>query len=192
MTTVAQMFRRDNDNFFKNASKRFGQKFESIEDVWAAIDSEMRKHTKCICGYVCKNLDHLEQHQGNRECRRRQELRAAKLANTEYKPDYKKKKYCNICKVPYSRYFKHDKTTKHKKNLDLLLGKELELKCKLCNKEYSKKRSLIRHLKESKVCHRGITTAEKFQLYAAQCEKCNVRFDPTIAIKTGQTNLLLR
>ena len=185
--TVADIFRQNNQNVLVQLSKEYGQIFTSLDDVWAYTNSQMRKHNTCKkCGYICDSYEHLERHSGNRECLRRQKVNAAELANQEYKPEWKKKKWCGICKKSYSRYFKHDETKQHLEELDKLLGNKFELKCTLCKKEFSKKKAFIRHLKESKVCHRRVTTADQYIEYAAMCEKLNVRWDPKIAIKTGQ------
>ena len=185
--TVADIFRQSNQNFLVQMSKEYGEIFTCIDDIWAYTEAEMRKHNTCKkCGYICTNHDHMERHLGNRECVRRQKAQAAKLANQEYLPDWKKKKWCDICKKSYSRYFKHEETASHKENLDKLLGKEIELKCTLCKKPFKNKKAFIRHLKDSKICHRAVTTADQYIEYAAMCEKLRVRWDPKIAIKTGQ------
>ena len=185
--TLASIFRKRNQDFLVDLSKEYGQVFTNLDDVWAYTDSQMQKHNTCKkCGYMCRDYDHLERHSGNRECTRRQKVKASELANQEYKPEWKKKKWCDICKVSYSRYFKHDETESHKEKLDELLGKKFELKCTLCKKEFSKKIKFVRHLKESKICHRKIDTAEKYLLYAGMCEKLRVKWDPKIHVKTGQ------
>ena len=185
--TVVGMFRQSNQNFLVHMSKEYGQIFTCIDDIWAYTEAELRKHNTCKkCGYICTNHDHMERHLGNRECVRRQRVQAAKLANQEYLPNWKKKKWCDICKTAYSRYFKHELTKSHKENVDKLLGKEIELKCTLCKKQFTNKGAFRRHLKESKRCHRAVTTADQYIQYAAMCEKLRVRWDPKIAIKTGQ------
>ena len=185
--TLASIFRKRNQDFLVDLSKEHGQVFTSLDDVWAYTDSQMQKHNTCKkCGYMCRDYDHLERHSGNRECTRRQKVKASELANQEYKPEWKKKKWCDICKVSYSRYFKHDETESHKEKLDLLLGNKFELKCTLCKKEFTTKGKFKRHLKESKICHRKIDTAEKYLLYAGMCEKLRVKWDPKIHVKTGQ------
>jgi hypothetical protein len=168
-------------------SKEYGHQFDSIEDIWAYTDAEMRKHNTCKkCGYICRDYDHMERHRGNRECARRQKQKAAELANQEYKPEWKTKKWCAICKVSYSRYFKHDETATHLDNLDKFLGGKFELKCKICDKPFITKKPFIRHLKESKVCHRKVDSADKYMAFEAMCEKLRVKWDPKIAVKTGQ------
>ena len=184
--TIAGIFRQSNQNLLVQLSKEYGQVFTCLDDIWAYTDAELRKHNKCKkCGYICKDYDQLECHNGNRECIRRQKMNAAKLANQEYKPEWKKKKWCEICKVSYGRYFKHDETDSHKEKLDELLGKKFELKCTICKKEFPTKGKFKRHLRESKICHRKIDNGEKYREYAAMCEKLRVKWDPKIHVKTG-------
>ena len=187
MSTIANVFRQRNRDYLAALSKEYGVEFHSVDDIWAYTESEMRKHNTCKkCGYICKNYDNLERHTGNRECVRRQKVKAAELANQEYKPDYKKKKWCDICKKSYSRYFDHEGTELHNENLCKILGVKLKLKCILCEKTFPNKGKFKRHLKESKICHRKVDTAEKYLVYAGMCEKLRVKWDPKIHVKTGQ------
>ena len=164
--SLAGMFRESNKNFLRLVSKEYGQQFDSIEDIWAYTESQMRKHNTCKkCGMICKDYDRLEIHRGNRECVARQKRKAAELANQEYKPEWKTKKWCGICQVSYSRYFKHDETKRHQDNVDKLLGRKFELKCTICEKPFTTKTQFTRHLKESKICHRKVDSAEKYMAY---------------------------
>ena len=180
---MVNFFRKQNMKLLTNMSKEYGQEFMCTEDIWEYIDDEQRKRNKCNkCEMQCKNLDHLERHRDNPDCVRRQRIKAAELANQEYVPDYKKKNWCDLCKVSYHRYFKHNETNKHKDAVEAFLGKKFELKCMLCEKEFPNKVKMTRHLKNSKKCHRKVTDADQYLRWDCMCEKLHVRWDPKAVV----------
>jgi hypothetical protein len=182
--TMEEVVRENNRRFFEACSKEFGEEITCAEDMNAITDTNLRKSNKCKkCGLQCKDSDHLERHQNNPDCVRRQRITAAELANKPYVPDHKKKKWCDICKLSYHRYFPHEKTNKHKDAVEAFLGVKFELKCMLCEKEFPTKSKMTRHLKESKKCHRKVDNADQYLKWDCMCQKLHVRWDPKLVVK---------
>jgi hypothetical protein len=182
--TMTEMFRRSNLRFLEGCAKEFGFEITCVQDMEAQTEANLRKSNKCKkCGLQCKGYEHLERHRDNLDCVRRQRINAAELSNQEYVPDHKKKKWCDICKVSYHRYFPHEKTTKHKDAVESFLGQKFELKCQLCEKEFPTKSKMTRHLKESKKCHRKVDDADQYLKWDCMCKKLHVRWDPKLVVK---------
>ena len=174
---------RDANRNIASMAKDYGQEFVSVGDIWEYIEEQQRKRNKCKkCGYQCRGFDHLERHENNLDCVRRQNLNAAEFANEVYIPNHKKKKWCELCRVAYHRYFKHEDTIKHKDAVDAFLGEKFELKCLLCEKEFGNKCKLTRHLKNSKKCHRKVVNGDKYLKWDCMCKKLHVRWDPKLVV----------
>ena len=99
-------------------------------------EDQIKRSTCKLCGIICKSWEHLQQHKGMLNCRKRQAMNKGE----KYVPENQRPIYCDLCDktVQHQRWVGHCESQAHKLNLIIQDGRAF--KCPICDKTFNGKR----------------------------------------------------